>query len=761
MNHGAGALSAPTVCYGGVVRDLSERRKKPVEAMLDKSQSPVGESDAAATPSRDAPLLACLAFVARALGLPFSETAVLSGLPVRDGALSVDLFPRAAGRAGLNAQLFERAASRVPGLVVPYIVLLKNGEACVVVAKHAEQEGVDAVFPAASEDVRRISYQELDADASGYVIYVTRAEEEDRAASGAARAADGHWLWSRVAQFWPSWAQVVCAALVINLLGLALPLFVMNVYDRVIPNLAIPTLWALAAGVVLALFFDFALKQLRAVVLDRTGRRVDMAVAASLFEHALGVSMAERTASSGAIANQIREFELVRDFFTSSSIIAATDLLFIGVFIAVLWAIVGPIAWVPLIAVPLVLGATLLVQIPLSRSVQATQSEASRRHAILVESLIGVEAIKAVAGEGVMQRRWEDAVAATARANSATKFWSSLALYFTAFVQQAVSVVIIVWGVFLVAEGEISIGGLIAANILAGRVLAPLGNIAMTLARAQQAFAALGGLTAFMGLGREQAGAVGEGRTVRGGAVAFKEVSFTYPGGSDAALKEVSFSIKPGERVGIIGRIGSGKTTIGRLLAGLYQTDTGTVSVDGVNVRRFEPADLRAGVTYLGQECELFAGTLRDNIVLGKPHAGEEEVAEAARIAGVEAFTAAHPLGLAMPVGERGRGLSGGQRQAVAIARILLRKPQVLFLDEPASAMDTATEAALIASLREGLQDAQTLIVCTHRPSVLEIVDRLIVLDGGRIAADGPRDAVIKALQESGKGGKGAKGAGG
>lgn len=715
--------------------------------MLDQTGEHTGGADAG-TPQED-PLLECLGYVARELGRPFSAAAVLSGLPLKSNRLSVELIPRAAQKLALAARLVERLPSRVPSMVAPFIVLFRSGDACVVLQKDADQGQARVVFPALAPDPRTVSLKTLDDEAAGYVVYVTVEEPAQKRRHGAANAAEGsgHWFWAKVRQFWPSWTQVVLAALVINLLGLAVPLFVMNVYDRVIPNLAIPTLWALAAGVVLALIFDFALKQLRAVVLDQTGRRVDMAIGAGLFEHALGITMAERKGSTGELANQIREFEQVRDFFTSSSIIAATDLLFIGVFIGVLWLIVGPIAWVPLVAVPVVLFLTLLIQIPLAESVNATQAEASRRHSILVESLIGVETIKAVGAEGVMQRRWEDAVAATARANSSTKFWSSLALYLTSLVQQAVSVVVIVWGVFLVAEGAISIGGLIAANILAGRVLAPLGNIAMTLARAQQSFAALSGLNAFMKLVREHRGSVDEGKTVQGGDVAFRNVSFTYPGASTQALSDVSFSIRQGERVGIVGRVGSGKTTVGKLLAGLYTAVEGSVLVDGTNVLRFSPADLRTGVTYLSQEPELFAGTLRDNIILGKPHASEDEIAEATRIAGVDAFTAAHPLGLAMPVGERGRGLSGGQQQAVTIARILLRKPWVLFLDEPASSMDTATESQMVKALSDGLDPNQTLLVCTHRTSVLTLVDRLIVLDGGRVLADGPKTEVIRALQ--------------
>jgi ATP-binding cassette subfamily C protein LapB len=721
--------------------------------MLDKNRKAARPSETDNQLPPDDTLLACLEYVARQLGKPFTQASVLSGLPLKDGRLTVALFSRAAERAGLSAKLVERSAIHVPGLVIPFIVLFENGDAGVIVSKDPGQNTARIVLPSVSTEPLTVSLTDLNTQSSGYVIYITSspsAKGSDPMRSGRVGGRSyGHWFWGRVRQFWPSWAQIVFVALVINILGLALPLFIMNVYDRVIPNLAIPTLWALASGVILALVFDFSLKQLRAIVLDRTGRRVDMTVAATLFEHALGIAMSDRTGSSGALANEIREFEQVRDFFTSSSIIAATDLLFIGVFVFVLWAIVGPIAWVPLLAVPLVLIATLFVQVPLAKAVEDTQREASRRHSILVESLISVETIKAMCAEGVMQRRWEDAVAATARTNSATKFWSSLALYFTSLVQQAVSVVIIVWGVFLVAEGEISIGGLIAANILAGRILAPLGNIALTLARAQQAFAALSGISAFMELKSERPREISEGCTVRSGDVEFKTACFTYPGESAEALSNASFEIRSGERVGIVGRIGSGKTTIGKLLAGLYTVDKGSVSVGGINVNRFEPADLRQGVTYLSQDPELFAGNLRDNIILGKPNASEEDIAEVTRISGVDAFTARHPLGLSMPIGEKGRGLSGGQQQAVAIARALLRKPKIFFLDEPASAMDTGTEAQLVNRLNQGLTEEQTLIVSTHRVSVLELVDRLIVLDDGKILADGPKDEVVKALRSN------------
>jgi len=696
----------------------------------------------------DDPLLACLEYISHHFGKPFSAASVLSGLPIRQGRISVDLMPRAAAKLGLSARLVRRRIAKVPAIVQPFIVLFDSGDACVVVSKSTGDK-VTVVFPSISTDRQVMSVHALQKSSTGYLFYLTVDDREEMAAARQSQTGEksGHWLWSAVGNFWPSWIQVILAALIINLLGLALPLFVMNVYDRVIPNLAIPTLWALAAGVSIAIFFDIVLKQLRTVVLDMAGRRVDMRVAASLYEHALGISMEERPGAAGAIANQIREFESVRDFFTSSSIIAATDLLFIGIFIFILWLIVGPIAFVPLAAVPIVLIVTLLTQIPLARSVKRTQFQSARRHSILVEGLVGVEAIKSVSGEGVMQRRWEDAVAATARATSSTKFWASLALHFTALVQQVVSVVIIVWGVFLVAEGDITIGGLIAANILAGRALAPLGNIAMTVARAQHSFAAMGGITAFMKLGTEHSHTVEGGLTVERGALEFRNVSYTYPEETIAALDDISFKIAPGERVGIIGRVGSGKTTLGKLIARLYTPSQGSILISGSDARQFEIPELRAGVGYVSQEPELFAGSLRDNIILGKPAATEEEIAQAVEVSGVKDFIAGHPLGLGMMIGERGRGLSGGQRHAVTIARMILRQPKILFLDEPSGAMDTKTETALVKHLSEWAKDDRTLIVCTHRGSFINLVDRILVIERGRLVVDGPRDAVLQALK--------------
>lgn len=695
------------------------------------------------------PLLDCLGFLARSHGKAFSRAGVLAGLPVEDVKLSVDLFARAASKIGLSSKLLKRPISRVPGIVAPFVVLLNSGDACVVNRKDSDLNRVSVVFPSVSDDHISMDISALEQEAAGYVLYVTSdATKDGLSAQNTREKRKEHWLWPAVFRFWPAWIQVLCAALIINVLALASPLFIMNVYDRVIPTLAIPTLWALASGVVLAIGFDFVLKQVRSHVLDRTSRRVDMKVSSMIFEHAMAIPMARRPVTVGGFANQIREFESVREFFTSASVVAATDFLFIGVFILVLWLIVGPLAFVALGAVPVVLIITALAQIPLIRSVRQTQMKAARRHSILVESLSGAETIKTISGEGVMQRRFEEAIASAARTDSKTKFWSTFTVNATGLVQQSVSIITVVWGVFLISSGEISIGALIAANILSSRVLAPLGNIAQTMMRAQQAFEAVRGLSQLMEIETERDSVITSGRKIERGDIVFENVDFSYPDATLPALRTLSFSVKAGESIGFAGRIGSGKTTIGKILAGLYTADSGKILIDGIDIKQYDPAELRNSVGFLPQEPELFAGTLRENIILGKPNASEAEIAEALALSGADSFVNTHPLGLNLPVGERGRGLSGGQRQAVTLARLMLRKPKILFLDEPSSAMDGGFEATLVSRLKSYVDEGRTLIVCAHRGAMTELIDRLIILEKGTVVGDGPKATVVKALRD-------------
>ncbi|MEM9331934.1 MAG: type I secretion system permease/ATPase [Pseudomonadota bacterium] len=692
-------------------------------------------------------LLASLAYFCSHHGLPFSKERAIRGIATDGYGLSAKNYKSAAENLGLKVKFVESLPSRIGELVFPYLIFFKEGSAGVVRSKSVGGRlEITEFYREGLQRQRSLSTKECDRETFPFVSLVTVMPEETEP-NLSDRQKPKHWFWSDVRRFWPSWSYVVFATFFINLLGLALPLFVMNVYDRVIPNNAIPTLWALVAGISIALGFDLLLKVLRSAVIDNSGKRIDISASSRIFEHALDVKMGSQPARSGETANHIREFESVREFFSSGAIASLIDLLFIGVFLGFLWFIVGDLVLVPLIAVPLVLLVALIVQFPLGKSVKASQAASGSRHSVLIESLVGIEAVKSVSAEGVLQKRWEQSVAAAARAGAATRFWSSLAVYFTMFAQQAVSVVVIAWGVFLVAAGDITIGALVAANILAGRILAPLGGIAGTLVRAQQSFSSMANLNKLMKLERDNPKTRGKGTNIESGAVEFRTVEFSYPDQLSSALNGVSLKITPGERVGIIGRVGSGKSTVGKLISGLYQPVEGGVLVDGTDTRHLDLAKLRRHAMYVGQETELFTGTIRENVRLSEYC--EDGRLEAAFIgSGVRAFASKHPLGLEMPVGERGRLLSGGERQAVGIARAMAMDPKIMFLDEPTAHMDTVTEAAFVKSFGNWMSPSTTLIVATHRNTLLALVDRLIVVEDGKVLVDGPKDQVLKSIPQ-------------
>ncbi len=724
-----------------------------VDAPDTPNQADMAALEANARAPSDPGLLEALVFVAAHHGRPVSASALLSGLPLETGFLDRDTLPRAAARGGLACEVVQQPLTAVSAAVVPVIVFLKNSGCLVVTALDKEGQWVDVVDPR-TRNGTRVSLPTLAAACDGTTVLTAplNASPVQSELIAGREPAPPHWFWSVIFKFWPNYAQVAFAALVLNMLGLALPLFSMNVYDRVVPNAAVATLWALAIGVLIALIFDMLLRTVRSEIVDVAGKKADLLLASRVFEHVMSIRLERRPGLAGAFANQVREFETVRDFFTSATLIALTDVVFIVIFAAVMFALVGSLAWVSVLAVPLVVAITLLIQIPLGRAIAKAQREGALRHAILIEAVTGLETIKSVGGEGRMQRAWERAVAATARSSHDSRFWATVATHATAFVQQAVTIVTLIWGVYLIQDGSITTGALVASTILGGRMLAPLAGISATLSRLQQTIVALRSIEGVMAIESERPlGKPFVARPITDGAVRFENVTLTYPGAALPAIKDVSFSVAPGERVGIIGRMGSGKSTVGRLVAGLYAPEKGTVFLDGVDARQMDPADIRGGVGLVGQDPELFVGTLRDNIAFGRPDATDAEIVDAAKLTGVDEFASRHPRGYDMVVGERGRTLSGGQRQTVAIARCIIRKPRILFLDEPSSAMDTASETQLIDKLLEIGGSGITVMISTHRHSLLQVVDRLLVFDRGALVMDGPRDAVLKELARRGR----------
>jgi ATP-binding cassette subfamily C protein LapB len=691
------------------------------------------------------PLLDCLVILSQLLERPTSPHALTAGLPLADGRLTPQLAVRAAERAGFSAQLVRRPLERISALTLPCVLLLQDRTACVLVELLPGGRALVAV-PESGGGALEMPLADVAGRYAGHALFARPQLRFERRADQIEGAQAQSWFWGTLAQTWPTYAEVLLAAGLINLFALASPLFIMNVYDRVVPNHALETLWVLAAGVVTVFVFDFVLRNLRAYFVDGAGRIADLKLASRIFEQVMGIRMAARPASAGAFANNLREFESLRDFFTSATVVTLVDLPFVVLFIAIVWWIGGPVALVPAIAVPLVLAFGLLLQAPLNRIVRRTFQEAAQKHGVLVESIGGLETIKSIGAEGRMQRNWEQFVGATAASGMRARLLAGLGVNLSLLAQNLVTVGVVVFGVYRIADGLMTVGALVACTIITNRAMAPLAQVAGLLTRYHQARAAYDALDRTMALEVERpAQARFLHRPRLRGELAFKDVTFAYPGQKQPALERVSFVIRPGERVGLIGRIGSGKTTVEKLVLGLYQPDQGAVLVDGTDLRQIDPADLRRSIGCVLQDAFLFHGTIRDNIALGAPFADDQAVLRAAGIAGVDDFVARHPLGFDLNVGERGERLSGGQRQAVAVARALLLDPPILLLDEPTSAMDNGAEGRFKQRL-EQILPGKTLLLVTHRASLLSLVERLIVLDGGGVVADGPRQDVLDAL---------------
>lgn len=693
----------------------------------------------------DDTLLGCLTILAKMLNKPHSPDSLVAGLPLVDNRLTPRLFARAAERAGLSSRVVKRSFDKISNLVLPAVMLLKDGNACILLELTASHARV--IFPESGEGESEIERDKLAASYSGYIIFTKPVHRFDKRTEHSSIPRAKHWFWGTMTRFWPIYSEVFVASILVNCFALASPLFVMNVYDRVVPNRAIETLWVLAIGVATVFFFELLLRTLRAYFIDIAGKKADVILSASIFEKVLAIKMASRSNSVGSFANSMQEFESFRDFITSATLTTLIDLPFAFLFIAVIWLVAGPVAYVPLAVIPLIIIISLLIQIPLGKTVQHLFRHSGQRSSTLIETLTGLETIKSIGAETPIQRKWEHNIGFMTRYSQRAKLLSSSAVNMATFLQQMTTIAVVVFGVYLISENEITMGALIASTMLTGRALAPMAQVAGLLTRYHQSKAALQSLDSLMNLPVERpSGREFLHRPEFKGGIEFKKVSFRYPDQPIDALAEVSFTIQPGEKVAIIGRIGSGKSTIEKLILGLYEPGEGSILLDGTDIRQVDPVDLRRSVGYAPQDVVLFFGSIHENITMVAPFADDADVLTAADIAGVTEFVNRHPAGFDMPVGERGEGLSGGQRQSVAIARALLMDPPVVVLDEPTNAMDNSTEERFKAKLTEGMK-GKTLILVTHKASLLSLVDRIIIMDQGHLVADGPREQILTALK--------------
>jgi len=562
-------------------------------------------------------------------------------------------------------------------------------------------------------------------------------------------AATRHWLLGPLFGNAKVYGQTVIAAFFVNLLGLISSFFIMTVYDRVIPNNAMESLLALTIGVLFAHLFDFILKSLRGYFIDVAGQRLDAVVGATVFDNLMAMRLDARKGGVGATAGLVKEFENLRDFFSSATLTAVVDLPFIFIFVGAIAMIGGPIALVPLIGVFAALIIALITQPLILRNTKESMKEGHAKHSVLIETLAGLETVKSVAAGDLMRRRWKTGVLKQARIATVGRFINQLAVNFSGFAQQGAQVGVVVAGVLMVGAHSLSMGGLIACVILTGRAMAPLAQVAGLLGRVAGAMSSYKALDELMASRSEVDPARDYlKRSALAGRIEFREASFSYPGQKTKALDKVSFTIEEGERVAVLGRNGSGKSTIIRLALGIYEPTEGQVLVDDTDIRQITPSDLRAHIGAVLQDVCLFTGSIKENIALGLERISDDDILEAAKIAGVHDFVGATETGYDQRLGERGEGLSGGQRQSIALARALATKPSVLLLDEPTSALDSQAEAEMIARLRRATE-GRTLLLVTHRMSMLKLVDRIIVLDRGQIVLDGRPDEIIRSLSNN------------
>ncbi len=692
------------------------------------------------------PLLSCLVFLTAHYGHAKSAQAITAGLAYDEKNMGPNLFCEAATAIGLKAKVvYREKIKKISAPVLPAVLILKNGQACVLMKISRDEHSAVVWLPETSAE-RSIKLTELKQSYTGYVIFVHPRPEFVDADAPHAQDANRHWFWGPMWEVRDIYWKVVAAAVLINLFALTSPIFMMNIYNRVLPNHAVETGWVLAIGAITVFVFDFIMRTLRGYFIDLAGRRVDVIAARRIYDQLMNMKLAGRPKSSGAFANMLRDFDSVRDFTTSATMTGLVDLPFTLLFLLVIWILGGSVAFMLMGLIMIVVMAGYALQVPLRNYVKKSAKSAEAKHGLLVETISGLETIKAIGADGKLRARYGDQVAENALYSQGSRFISALGGNIAALIQQIASIIIILIGMYMVKEGNMSVGALIACVMLGGRAIAPIGQVANLMSRYHSARSAMTTIDNIMAKPVERPlDARFLHRPDLKGKIAFKNVTFSYPDSQRKSLDNVSFTIEPGEKVGIIGRIGSGKSTIARLMMGLYDPQEGTMLIDDTDYRQIDPADLRRNVAYIAQDVVLFSGSVRDNITASVPHATEEEILAAAKEAGVHDFISRHPMGYDATVGERGEGLSGGQRQTIALARAMLLKPNVFVCDEPTNAMDVQAEQAFTHHIARYSQ-AKTLVLITHRQQLLTLVDRLILIDNGKVIADGPRDKVIETI---------------
>ncbi|WP_394211200.1 type I secretion system permease/ATPase [Enterovibrio calviensis] len=696
------------------------------------------------------PLLDCLVILTEYYGSPCSGEALVASLPMREARLTPDLFPQASARAGLVSKLARKPLNTIGEMLTPCILLLANQKACILRSLDSENGQAIVQLPDTGGETT-LSLEDLEAQYVGYSILIKKQYRGDKSVDIHQHTKKGHWLFSMLWEAAPIYREALLASVIVNIFALVSPLFMMNVYDKILPNQAFESLWVLASGAALVFAFDYILRYVRSSLIDNAGKKIDIVVSSRLFAKSIGIPLEKRGPSVGGMAKQISEFDSVREMLTSTTVTALVDLPFAIFFLFIIYIFAGNLAVVPLAAGIIIIGYAFAIQPKLRDAIEESNKFAGLKNGHLIESLSAMEAIKANLAEGIVQKTWEQMIAHSATWGLKVKKISQSVSYLATFITQMTSVVVVILGVYLVSKGDISMGGIIAAVMLSGRVVSPMAQLANLLTRSNQTMSSLRQLDALMDQSDEfeDKGHLISRQQLKG-QIEASAVSFTYQDTEEPVLYPCSLKITEGESVAIIGKNGSGKTTLLKMCAGLYQPTQGSLRFDGIDSKQIHPADLRRNVGYMPQDITLFHGTIRDNILFGTRQVTEHQLIRAVQLSGVGQFTSLDSQGLDKQVGERGESLSRGQRQAVALARSILNDPAILLMDEPTSSMDAFAEKQFIRAMHH-VSKERTLLLITHKMSLLEVVDRVVVIDKGRIFLDGPREIVLKKLAQGQK----------
>jgi len=691
-------------------------------------------------------LLDCLLFLGKFYDRPTSKVALTVGLPLVNGHLTPELFLRAASKLQLNTYIKKIELKELKEIGGPAVMLLKDNKAGVLLSLRKTQ--AEIFIPSEDTTPKVISVRILTNRYSGESLLVQPRYEEEQREGEEDEVRSKTWFWGTLSRFWSIYSQAIIASILINLFTLAGALFTLTVYDRVVPYKAFETLWVLVSGILVVFAFDFLLRSLRSYFIDIAGKNADILLASMLFERVMGIRMDKRPASAGNFANQMREFESLREFLSSATLVALADLPFLFLFLFIVWIIGGAVVFVPLVLIPLVLIVSFLLQGPISENVRKSYHHGGLKNALLIEAIQGIETVKGLNAEGKLQKNWERFIDEGSKITIKTRFLNAIALNFSLFSQNLTTVGVLVVGVYEIAVQNLTMGGLIACIILTSRAMTPLTQVVSLLSRLNQSKEALDNLNKIVDLPVERPqGKRFLHRPSFEGGLQFQNVDFSYPGQSLPTLKNFSFKINPGEKVALLGPIGSGKSTVEKLIMGFYRPQSGSILMDGIDIRQLDPVDLRTNIAYIPQDIFLFFGTMRDNIAMGGNSLDDSAILKAAVMAGAHEFVRQHPQGYGIVIGEGGAGLSGGQKQTVAVARALTGDPSLYLFDEPTAMMDQGSENYLINQLKTAI-GPKTLILVTHRSTLLTLVDRLIVIDGGRVVLDGPKDKVLEILRQ-------------